>query len=227
MIEGVYSRKIQYDNNVWQLVSEEGVVASCGRDYLDLVVINEAPTTSRSYYAGDFKQGASHLPTCWTNDDNRGPNVAAKDKQHTSCVLCKQNIRGSGSYNTKACRTFTRIAVGFITDKEEAQGAFQLQLPSSSLFGTAPDKKNHPKKLPYAAYKKSLNLHGYKPEQMITRISQDENVEYKKLLFEAVGFVPETFALLVEDLTNSVDAIDAVKTNFTAVEYNPFKPIKE
>ena len=50
---------------------------------------------------------------------------------------------------------------------------------------------------------------------MITRVSQDENVSYKKLLFEPVGFVPETFTLLVEDLTNSVDAVSAVKTKFT------------
>jgi len=225
-MEAAYSRKVQYDDSAWELVNEQGVLASCERDYIDLVIVNEARTTSRHYYEGDYEQGASRLPTCWTGDDNRGPDITANKKQHTSCVLCKQNIRGSASYNTKACRVFTRIAVGFITDKETAQGVFQLQLPSSSLFGTAPDKKNA-KRLPYTAYKKSLDVHGYKPEQMITRISQDEKVSYKKLLFEAVGFVPETFTLLVEDLTNSVDAISAVKTKFTVEEYNPFKPIKE
>jgi hypothetical protein len=95
------------------------------------------------------------------------------------------------------------------------------------LFGAAPDKKNNPRRLSYTAYKKYLGLHDYSPERMITRISQDESVSYKKLLFEAVGFVPETFALLIENLANSADAIAAVKTSFTVVEYNPFKPIKE
>ena len=227
MAGSIYDRRIEHDDKTWQLVDEQGVVASCERDYLDLVIVNEAPTVSRYYYKNSFEDGASRLPSCWTSDANRGPDITAKDKQHSSCTLCKQNIRGSGNNNSKACRLFTHIAVGFITDKEKAQGVFQLQLPATSLFGSAPDKKNNSKRLPYTAYKKYLGLHDYSPERMITRISQDENAPYKKLLFEPVGFVPETFTLLVEDLADSVDAVSAVKTKFSAEEYNPFKPIKE
>ena len=134
-------------------------------------------------------------------------------------------LRNFRRNNSKACRLFTKVALGFITDKEEAQGVFQLQLPATSLFGTSSDKRKNPKRLPYTTYKKYLGSNGYSPERMITRISQDESVSYKKLLFEAVGFVPETFTLLIENLISSVDAIDAVKTNFTAVDYNPFKPL--
>ena len=69
-------------------------------------------------------------------------------------------------------------------------------------------------------------MSGYSPEKMVTRISQDESVPYKKLLFEATGFVPEIFTQLVEDLADSVDAEAAVKTDFTVVEDdNPFNPL--
>ena len=228
MAGSIYDRRIEHEDNKWQLVDEQGVLASSKNDYLDLVIVNEAPTVSRYYYEGSFESGASRVPTCWTSDASRGPDVAAKYKQHSSCTLCKQNIRGSGSNNSKACRLFTKVAVGFITAKEEAQGVFQLQLPATSLFGLAPDKKKNSKRLPLVAYKRYLKVHNYKPEQMITRISQDENAPHKKLLFEPVGFVPETFAFLIKNLTNSADAIAAVKTYFTAVEDdNPFKPIKE
>ncbi len=142
MAGSIYNRRIEHDDKVWQLVDEQGVIASCERDYLDLVIVNEAIAISRYYYKDSFEGGGSRMPSCWTSDAGRGPDVTAQDKQHSSCTLCKQNIRGSASYNTKACRVFTRIAVGFITDKETAQGVFQMQLPSSSLFGTAPDKKN-------------------------------------------------------------------------------------
>jgi len=233
MAGSIYNRRIENfalalsDDKVWQLVDEQGVVAACQKDHLDLVIINEAIAISRYYYKDSFEGGGSRMPSCWTSDAGRGPDVTAQDKQHSSCTLCKQNIRGSGNNNSKACRLFTHIAVGFITDKEEAQGVFQLHLPATSLFGTAPDKKKNSKTLPYTSYKKYLASHNYQPEQMITRVSQDENVTYKKLLFEPVGFVPETFTSLVEDLTNSVDAVSAVKTKFTTEEYNPFKPIKE
>jgi hypothetical protein len=227
MDSGTYDRRVERDNKVWQLIDEQGVLTSSKNDYLDLVIVKEAPSISRYYYKDNFTDGASAVPTCWTSDASRGPDISAKDKQHSNCALCKQNIRGSGDNNSKACRLFTKVALGFITDKEEAQGVFQLQLPATSLFGAAPDKKNNPRRLSYTAYKKYLGLHDYSPERMITRISQDESVSYKKLLFEAVGFVPETFALLIENLANSADAIAAVKTSFTVVEYNPFKPIKE
>ena len=227
MDSGTYDRRVERDNKVWQLVDGQGVLTSSKNDYLDLVIVKEAPSISRYYYAGKFEDGVSQSPTCWTSDTSRGPDISAKDKQHSNCALCKQNIRGSGDNNSKACRLFTKVALGFITDKEEAQGVFQLQLPATSLFGAAPDKKNNPRRLSYTAYKKYLGLHDYSPEKMITRISQDESVSYKKLLFEAVGFVPETFTLLVEDLADSVDAVSAVKTKFSAEEYNPFKPIKE
>jgi len=225
MVDSIYSRHIRQDNKVWQLIDAQDVLASCEKEYIDLVIVNESPTISRYYYAGKFEDGVSQSPTCWTSDDNRGPDITAQDKQHSSCMLCKQNIRGSGDNNSKACRLFTKIAVGFISDNQKAQGVFQLQLPATSLFGTSSDKRKNPKRLPYTTYKKYLGSNGYSPERMITRISQDESVSYKKLLFEAVGFVPETFTLLIEDLISSVDAIDAVKTNFTAVDYNPFKPL--
>jgi|TARA_R110000868_G_scaffold104779_5_gene288766 hypothetical protein len=226
MDSGTYDRRVERDNKVWQLVDGQGVLTSSKNDYLDLVIVKEAPSISRYYYKGNFEGGASAVPTCWTSDAGRGPDISAKDKQHSNCALCKQNIRGSGNNNSKACRLFTRVAVGFICDKEEAQGIFQLQLPSTSLFGAAPDKKGNPNRLPYIAYKKHLSLNGYSPEKMITRIAQDESVPYKKLLFEAVGFIPENFTQLVEDLTDSVDAEAAVKTDFTAVEDdNPFKPL--
>mgnify|MGYP003674400908 FL=1 len=222
----IFNRRIERVDETWQLVDSDEVLVSSKQQQLDAIIISEAPTMSRCYYKGSYEVGATRIPTCWTSDASRGPDISAIEKQHSNCALCKQNIRGSGNNTSKACRLFTKVAVGFICDKEKAQGVFQLQLPTASLFGAAPDKKGNPNRLPYIAYKKYLYLSGYSPEKMVTRISQDESVPYKKLLFEATGFVPEIFTQLVEDLADSVDAEAAVKTDFTVVEDdNPFNPL--
>jgi hypothetical protein len=57
MDSGTYDRRVERDNKVWQLIDEQGVLTSCKNDYLDLVIVKEAPSISRYYYAGKFEDG--------------------------------------------------------------------------------------------------------------------------------------------------------------------------
>ena len=61
MAGSIYNRRIEHDDKVWQLVDEQGVIASCERDYLDLVIVNEAIAISRCFYKGSFDNGAKPI----------------------------------------------------------------------------------------------------------------------------------------------------------------------
>ena len=213
-----FTRRIDRKGQLWQLKAGKDVLHEVNTPHIDTVIIASAPTVSRAYYDSDYVEGVAKPPVCWTADSNGGPDASVAEPQHSKCSLCPQNVKGSGSGNTKACRLFTRVAVGFIGDTEATQGVFQLQLPATSTFGNAPDPSGNPKRTPFMKYKQLLGSNGYTVDKVITRISQDQNAAYKKLLFEAVAFVGEDSLEYISGLQNNADTQSAIETKFSAAK---------
>jgi hypothetical protein len=213
-----FNRRIDRSGQLWQIKSGKDVLHEVNSPHIDAVLIADAPKISRSYYATDYVAGVSLPPDCWTSDSNGGPDESVVNPQASKCSVCPQNVKGSGSGGGKACRLFTRVAVGFLGDNEATNGVFQLHLPATSVFGDAPDAVNKPTRLPFLKYKKFVENNGYKISQLITRVSQDEKSAYKKLLFEPVGYVPEDSLEQVKGLIENPNTKEAIETKYSAAK---------
>jgi hypothetical protein len=148
------------------------------------VLVKTAPIT-RMYYAGQFVQGQATAPVCWSADTSTGrpaPEVIASDRQSESCFDCKQNIKGSGMGEGRACRFSQRVAVlladasGSINSKE----VYQLSLPATSVFG---DNKQ---KMGLQSYARFLDGQGAPLASLLTEIRFDTDSSTPKLCFKAL-----------------------------------------
>ena len=123
-------RRLSYQDGMFVRVGdgEREVVAS----EIDVVVVNAA-NISRLYYKNDYDPAHTTLPTCWSST-TQAPDelVPSEDKQATRCMDCTQNIKGSGSGYSRACRFVQRVAV--VLDRE-FDTVYQLQLPATAIFG--------------------------------------------------------------------------------------------
>ena len=211
-----FNRRIDRKGQMWQLKSGKDVLHEVNAASIDAVILADSPTISRAYYDSDYVDGVAKPPVCWTSDSNGGPDDSVVEPQAGKCSVCPQNVKGSGSGNTKACRLFTRAAVGFVGDNDATKGVFQLHLPATSIFGNAP--AGSPETTPFIKYKQVLATNGYTPDKVITRVSQDPTVAYKKLLFKAVAYVPKESLEYIDVLKKSEATQSAIEVKFSAAK---------
>jgi hypothetical protein len=76
------------------------------------VVIIKAAAVSRMYFGGAYVEGETSKPTCWSNDSNTpAKEVPEAQRQSARCKGCKQDIKGSGQNDSRACKFQQRVAV--------------------------------------------------------------------------------------------------------------------
>jgi hypothetical protein len=148
------------------------------------VLVKTAPIT-RMYYAGQFVQGQATAPVCWSADTSTGrpaPEVIASDRQSDSCFDCKQNIKGSGMGEGRACRFSQRVAVLLATNDNtvNSKDVYQLSLPATSVFG---DNKQ---KMGLQTYARFLDSQRAPLASLLTEIRFDTDSSTPKLCFKAV-----------------------------------------
>lgn len=182
-----------------------------GGGALKFVIVKTAPI-SRMYYASEFVSGDHNTPTCWSDDQTTGrPSVnVTEGKQNSTCFDCKQNIKGSGQGNSRACRFRQRIAVMLVDDNGELTDdtVYQLDLPSTSIFG------NDQKKMSMQAYAKYLNANKTPLATVLSEVRFDPDAAIPKLCFKAVRPLEEQEVLMAMHAQKDPDTKQLVKLVF-------------
>lgn len=176
-----------------QIVNGEQVSVSKD-DAMNIVVINAA-AISRTYYEGTYDPNNVVAPLCWSSDTEKPDSAVPEDqRQARACRDCKQNIKGSGQGNSRACRFGQRLAVAIEGDLETV---YQLQLPATSIFGEATDGK-----MPMGAYARYLSANKMPVSAIVTEMYFDEQSEVPKVFFKPVRPLTE------EELKSIVELMD-------------------
>ena len=98
---------------------------------LDLVIVEVKPM-ERTYWGRGHrvdKESKTYSPLCWAADTTR-PEPTSYKPQSTRCIDCPQNVQGSGSHNTKACKFSQRLTVAV----PPFGAPFLFKVNGSSLF---------------------------------------------------------------------------------------------
>ena len=144
-------------------------------DTMNVVIIDFAPV-ARTYYEGAYDADNITAPVCWSGDTD-APDADATSPQASRCGDCPQNIKGSGTGQTRACRYSQRLAVCVEGDLDTV---FQLQLPATSIFGDAKEGE-----MPMQGYSRFLKAHSTPSIAVVTEMRFDEDAEVPKLFFRA------------------------------------------
>jgi hypothetical protein len=178
---------------------------------LKIVIVKTAPI-SRMYYAGQFVSGERNAPTCWSDDhaSGRPSNNVSGSKQHVTCFDCKQNIKGSGQGNSRACRFRQRIAIMLANDNSELTDdtVYQLDLPSTSIFG------KDQKKMSMQEFAKYLNNNKAPIATVLVEARFDTDSNIPKLYFKAVRPLEEDEILIAMHAQKDPDTKELVKLVF-------------
>lgn len=174
---------------------------------LRVVLVGVAQATAqRVFYIKSYDPSAdATAPDCWSNDGNK-PDVSIKKPQGTTCETCPQNIKGSGSGATRACRFERRVAV-VLPDEVGGNNegdVYQIKLASKSIFG-----KGAGQLFPLNAYIDYVIANGEDIDGVVTEMSFDED-DNQVVFFRAIDFVashPELQAVV----TNAVESSEAHK----------------
>ena len=210
---GIGSKRISIRGSVFRMIVDGQEVAKNEERSMDVVIVNGAEFTSRSYYAGTYQEGQNAGPDCWSND-GKTPDARSENPQGTSCATCPMNIAGSGQGNSRACRYIRRLAVVMGNDVENSD-VYQLVLPAQSIFGKAVDGR-----MPFEQYVRFLAGHNLSIRSVVTRMSFDTNSATPKLTFRAVSPLSEEAYLAAVDKGSSFEAVNAIT-------YNPVITAKE
>lgn len=208
---GVNNKRISIKGGIFRMIVDGQEVMKNEDRSMDLVIINAAPKTSRTYYADTFKEGEVVLPSCWSNDGVK-PDPSSKKAQASACAVCPQNIAGSGQGISRACRYSRRLAV-VLGQPTEDSDIYQLILPAQSIFGKADNGK-----MPLEAYAKFLGGNGLSISSVVTEIRFDTSSATPKLTFRAVK------PLSIEEISIAVEkgqspaAVQAVSNNPGAID---------
>jgi len=178
---GGSSKRISIEGGVWRLLVNGKEIAQKEERNLNVVVVAAAPKVSRTFYAGVYKKGEALPPDCWSANGD-APDAAVKTPQSKSCATCPQNISGSGSGTSKACRFSQRLAV--VLDNDIKGDVFQLTLPSTSIFGEGESGK-----WPLQMYAKMIGGKGVPITAVVTEMRFDTASSTPKVTFKPVRFL--------------------------------------
>jgi hypothetical protein len=183
---------------------------------MNVVIVRAAPGVSRTYYEGQFKDGESVSPVCWSADGVT-PDPKAPAPQGSKCDTCPQNIRGSGQGESKACRYARKMAV--VLDGDVEGDVFQVSLSAISVFG-----KGEPGKLPLEAYARQLASHNVPVTAVVTEMRFDTSSPVPKLTFKAVRGLTEAEWETCREKAETEEAREAIRHTFTVKPKDDEKP---
>lgn len=175
------SKRISIEGGVWRLLVNGKEIAQKEERNLNAVIVAASPKVSRTFYAGVYKKGQSTAPDCWSANGDY-PDSTVKEPQAKSCATCPQNVSGSGSGTSKACRFSQRLAV--VLDNDIGGDVFQLTLPSTSIFG-----EGETGKWPLQMYAKMIGSKGVPITAVVTEMRFDTASSTPKITFKPVRFL--------------------------------------
>lgn len=195
---GGYSKRLSIRGGVFRLVSEGKEIETIEDRHLDVVIVAAAPKIARTYYEGEYVEGESKSPDCWSADGDK-PHSSVKTPQGKTCATCPQNVKGSGQGDSRACRFSQRLGVVLANDPSGM--LLQLTLSATSIFGKAEGDNR-----PLQAYARWLAEQGVDPGTVVTRMRFDTAVAVPKLFFRAQRWLTEQEYAACKEQADSEDA---------------------
>lgn len=202
---GGYPHRISIKGGVFRLIADGKQIAALEERYMDAVIVNAAPGVQRQFYAAKFDETATTAPSCWSSDGTK-PDADVREAPSTSCAMCPNNIKGSGTGDSKACRFQQRIALVLANDLEG--NVLQLVVPGKSLFGKE-DGGNYP----LQAYARYLEAQKIEPNEVVTRIRFDTSEASPKLFFKTTRWLTDDEFAIVDGQKDTSNAKAAVLMN--------------
>jgi hypothetical protein len=210
--EGAQNRRISIKGGVFREMINGKEFRVSEERAMNVVIVNAAPV-SRMYFAGTYSEGEVVKPMCWSSDTQKPDAAVPQDqKQANRCLDCKQNIKGSGAGEGRACRFQQRLAVQ-IEGEIEKREVYQLTAPATSVFGEG-DKN----KMPLQAYGRHLKAHGEAPAGIITEIRFDTASPTPKLIFKPVRALDDAEISVVLEMQKHPDTVKAITLNVSQMD---------
>lgn len=193
---GVVERNLQQRTNINQLTfrgkvwraivdGDEKVVMNDDGDpksTIHVVILNQNPSRSRSYYEGQYKEGENRMPTCYSADGIT-PDAEIEKPCSSTCASCPMAAKGSrvnadGSAGV-ACATFKNLVV--IPAEDLNFPAMRLRLPQTSIWDKETEGEDW---MAFEQYLNKLRAASLPNSALIvTKIKFDTSKAYPKLLF--------------------------------------------
>ena len=179
---GSGSKRISLRGSKFRMVVNGKEVVTSNNDSMSVVIVNAAKDISRQFYAKAYSSKEENsAPDCWSGDGST-PDKSIDAPQHSNCMDCPQNIKGSGSGDSRACRHYRRLAVALADDI--GGDVYQLQLAAKSIFG-----KGDLKTMPFDQFAKYVGSQGYNLNTLVTEMRFDEDSDVAKLYFRPIKFL--------------------------------------
>lgn len=209
MLAGSGGKAISIKGGVWRMIVGSEEVARNEDRAMNMIIVKASPTVQRTYYQGQYVEGQTSSPDCWSADGvNSNPEVPEETRQSRKCADCPQNIAGSGQGDSRACRYSRRLAVVLENDIEG--NVYRLQLPAKSIFGKATGDK-----MPLDAYAKFLAGHNVPITGVVTEAKFDTSEAVPVLQFRAVRPLARDEWDAVQRQAESADATNAIELKVT------------
>jgi len=199
---GETGKRISIRGGKFRMIVDGEQVAVNRNPDLNMVILN-ASSVSRTYFAGEYDPENPSSPMCWSSDTQiPAPEVPAANRQSDSCATCPMNVKGSGNNDSRACRFSQRLAVALENDLQEV---YRLQLPATSIFGEAKGGN-----MGLQAYIKHLTANEAPAIALLTKMSFDEDSATPKLYFSAVRALDEDELAEALEVYEGEDALKAI-----------------
>lgn len=211
LMGGGTSKRISIEGNVFRMLVGGKEVAVNEDRAMQIVVIRAADNNSRTFYGGQYEKGVKARPVCWS-DDSVKPHENVKAPQNKTCAGCKQDIKGSGQGESKACRYSRRLAVLLASDM--GGDIYAMNINASSLFAQGEGRK-----MGLQQYARFLGGHGIEVNAVVTEMRFDTTAGANmKLVFSAVRPLEEQEWEMVKSRMEEKAAVDAVSMTIADID---------
>ena len=207
---GASAKRISIEGGVFRLISGGKEVAAIPDRHLDVVIVAAAPGVGRTFYAGTYVKGQASGPDCWSADGER-PDASIENPPADRCISCPNNVKGSGSGDSRACRFSQRLAVVLANDIEG--DVLQITAPATSIFG-----KEEGGNRPLQAYARWLGAQSIAPEALVTRLKFDLKATAPKMFFEPARWLTDEEYAVCQEKGASEAAKQAITMSFAKQE---------
>lgn len=159
--------------------------------YIEAVVIRTNPGKAKVFYKKGFKEGEDMgRPDCHSNDGVT-PDADVAAPACKSCAACPNNAWGSrvneSGQKGRLCGDSKKLAIA-AADNLDKQ--YLIRVPAASLKG-------------WDEFVNALTKRGIPANEVVTKISFDQETATPKLVFKPVGFLSDSAAVTVGELYNS------------------------
>lgn len=198
----ITSKSISIINNKFRLMVNGKEISKTDQGFIDVVVVNAAPTVNRMFYGEQYDPKAQKRtpPKCWSHD-SQVPDPESREKQADKCADCPQNIAGSGPGKTKACRFHRYIAVVLADDLHG--DIYRVKLSATSVFGNGTADRR-----PFHEYRDYLVANGEGLGSVVSRMIVGEDTS--NIGFRAIARLSDEEFDICRSRTSSEDAVRAI-----------------